>query len=154
MKKLAYLFCLMGLLASGNAYGMMPDLKLPFDAGLSWYMTRGYKTGTHIKYTNVDDAYVLTELQFIAKINTQPLGVQQGDVWIETPDGNWNHRFILFHISDNGNGFHTYQAQFTKGLIINQFSIELTKNNADEKWEFDEIDLMGRVSIPSGLMIK
>lgn len=94
------------------------------------------------------------KLKFIVKVNTQPLGIQQGDIWIETPDGNWNHQFTFTQIADNGNGFHTYQAQLAKELIINRFSIELTKDSADEKWEFDEIELIGKLSAPSGLTVK
>ena len=94
-----------------------------------------------------------SSLRFTVKISTQLSGVKQGDVWIKTSDGDWNHNFIFTHISDNGNGFHTYQVAFTAGIALNQISIELTKNNVYEEWEFDEIRLMGRKPMAPNLKI-
>src|SRR3989344_2471627 len=339
MKKLICLFCFTMLLVCGSAWAI-PNLKLPFGAGLSWYMTRGYNTGTHIKYTNIDDSYALdfadsecdfvnssalaaskgkvitahmiddnaygkyiiidhgdgytsryahlnlvsvsinedvvqgqvigkvgntgnvvgncsgahlhfalyhnngtsvigvkpepmsgyinftegqtyisnnyftdfnfndgasqgwmpgndarnipfvstrsgtwtvgasdfdgvggahpgvlspifngistdhfSSLRFTVKISTQLSGAKQGDIWIKTSDGDWNHNFIFTHISNNRDGFHTYQAAFTAGIALNQISIELTKNNVYEEWEFDEIRLMGRKPMAPNLKI-
>ena len=94
-----------------------------------------------------------SSLRFTVKISTQLSGVKQGDIWIKTSDGDWNHNFIFTHISNNGGGFHTYQAAFTAGLAINQISIELTRNNVYEEWEFDEIRLMERKPMAPNLKI-
>ena len=83
-------------------------------------------------------------LRFIARISMQPLGVKQGYIWIRTSGGNWDHQLIFTYLSDDGGGFHAYQAVFIPGLSISQISIELTRPDVYEEWEFDEIKLVER----------
>lgn len=95
-----------------------PELKLPFPAGESWYLTRGYNTASHKDYggSTSDDRYALDFAKGCDDVYNKPaLAVAAGTIQSARKSSTYGNTVLI----DHGNGFVSRYAHL-KSISVKQ----------------------------------